>query len=123
MEGYPIVALSRNGTTSKLPVHRWVALAFLGPHPPGQQVRHLDGDPTHNAPGNLRYGTASQNARDSVGHGTHVQARKEECAQGHRLTAGNVYQWRGRRKCRTCRARRSAERYLAEKRARAHASP
>lgn len=45
-------------------VHRLVALAFLGPCPEGQEVRHLDGNPQNNRADNLAYGTRAQNILD-----------------------------------------------------------
>lgn len=50
--------------------HRLVADAFLGPRPRKRQIRHLDGDPLNNRPGNLAYGTARQNRLDAIRHGT-----------------------------------------------------
>lgn len=49
-------------------VHRLVLAAFVGPCPPGHEVRHLDGDPTNNTLRNLRYGTREQNAADRIEH-------------------------------------------------------
>ena len=50
-------------------VHELVALAFIGPLAPGQQVRHLDGDRTNNRAANLAHGTALENATDRERHG------------------------------------------------------
>jgi hypothetical protein len=44
-------------------------LAFVGPRPPGLEIRHLDGDPGNNALNNLRYGTRSENLVDKSYHG------------------------------------------------------
>ena len=54
--------LIRNRTYT---VHSLVALAFLGPRPPGAEIRHLDDDKHNNAPSNLAYGTPAQNRRDT----------------------------------------------------------
>ena len=51
-------------------VHRLVALAFIGPCPPGKQVAHNDGVSTNNAATNLRYATAKENQGDMILHGT-----------------------------------------------------
>jgi hypothetical protein len=56
-------------TTSRL-VHHLVLEAFTGPCPPGLQARHLDGNPANNRPGNLVWGTQSENEQDKVRHGT-----------------------------------------------------
>jgi hypothetical protein len=50
-------------------VHTLVALAFIGPRPPGKQVRHLDGDCTNNYWKNLKYGTPQKNMDDRTKHG------------------------------------------------------
>jgi len=42
----------------------------VGPCPEGHVTRHLNGDPTDNRLENLRWGTRSENQRDSVKHGT-----------------------------------------------------
>ncbi len=51
-------------------VHTLVAAVFLGPRPPGMDVRHLDGDRFNNHASNLAYGTRSDNVEDSRRHGT-----------------------------------------------------
>src|SRR5262245_28581247 len=66
--GYPAVNLSSNG--KKLcPVHRLVAEAFIGPRPPGADIRHLDGNPANARASNLCYGTRKDNERDKDRHG------------------------------------------------------
>jgi hypothetical protein len=42
-------------------VHRFVALAWLPPPPPGAQTRHLNGDRDDSTPGNLAWGDARSN--------------------------------------------------------------
>ena len=49
----------------KMPVHQVVLLAFVGPVPAGQEVRHKDGDPSNCCLGTLEYGTRSQNIGDA----------------------------------------------------------
>lgn len=44
--------------------HDLVAATFIGPKPPGALVRHLDDNPLNNTPGNLQYGTHSENEKD-----------------------------------------------------------
>ena len=50
--------------TAGVPVHRLVALAFLGPRPEGMDICHNDGNPTNNQADNLRYDTRTNNILD-----------------------------------------------------------
>lgn len=68
-DGYKRVNMSRNGVMRCEPVHRVVARCFLGECPPGQQVRHLNGNRLDNRPENLAYGTPADNEADKVAHG------------------------------------------------------
>lgn len=98
-------------------VSHLVALAFLGERPPGEQVRHLNGNPQDNRAANLAYGTRSENTLDSVGHGTHNQAGKTHCKHGHEFTPANTYyRPTGGRRCRTCQ-NRATKAYKAQRKA------
>lgn len=70
--GYTVVRLSRHGQVYDRKVHRLVCEAFHGPSEL-PEVRHLDGDPGNNTPGNLSWGTTQQNADDRVAHGRQQQ--------------------------------------------------
>lgn len=70
-------------------VHQLVAEAFLGPRPDGTEVCHNNGDPTDNRASNLRYDSHAGNYADMFEHGTHPQARKTHCPQGHEYNADN----------------------------------
>lgn len=85
-------------------VHQLVAAAFIGPCPPGLEVRHLDGDRSNNTPANLAYGTHADNIRDQVAHGTtnNGRAQKTHCLRGHAFTPENTYMHRTKRNCRKC---------------------
>lgn len=115
--GYPHVSLWRDGRQAWFTaVHRIVALAFIGPRPEGMEVRHLDGNPENNALANLTYGTPSENQFDKVRHGTHQNARKNQCAQGHPYDERNtILDKNGWRSCRTCVSTWAARRYQRNK--------
>lgn len=88
-----------------LRVHRLVLLAFQGPAPEGAtEVRHVDGDPANNHLANLRWGTSAENKADQVRHGTHRNASKTHCPQGHPYDEANTYVPPGtnNRACRAC---------------------
>jgi hypothetical protein len=69
-DGHLFVALSRDRVVRQPKVHQLVLLAFVGPCPPGQECRHLNGNPADNWVGNLCWGTRSENRMDAVRHGT-----------------------------------------------------
>ena len=84
------VDLRKEGKTYPRQVHRLVMESFVGPYPDGQEIRHLDGDPTNNALSNLAYGTRSDNLYDAVRHKTHWQSKKTHCPLGHELIPPNL---------------------------------
>ena len=71
-DGYRNVSLRLPGrrTPKRFRAARLVALTFIGPAPAGSQLRHLDGNNRNDAPGNLAWGTAKENAADKARHGT-----------------------------------------------------
>lgn len=82
------------GLFRQTPVHRLVALAFLGPAPsPKHQVAHGDGVRTHNHVDNLRWATGTENQHDRVAHGTLAVGEDVHCAK---LTAEQVRYIRAR---------------------------
>lgn len=92
VRGYPSVHLPGPCTRT---VHSLVLAAFVGPKPKGaEEIRHLNGDPTDNRLENLRWGTSSENAFDSVRHGTHPRLRarlEREAAMAERVRPGQVW--------------------------------
>lgn len=129
--GYPTVRLQSNqGQEPSACIHRLVMLAFVGPMPDGQEVRHLDGDPTNNRLSNLTYGTSSENARDMVRHGRFNPpfSGVTHCIRGHPFDEKNTYHYttvRGGpgRACRECKrrdARLRARRLRAEQKKAGH---
>jgi len=74
--GYPRVALCKDGKGKNFKVHKLVALTFLGPRPEGQEVMHLDGNKKNPELPNLRYGSRKCNAAFKIDHGTYGKNRK-----------------------------------------------
>jgi len=69
--GYPVANLRLYGLPPRpYSVHRLVAMAFLGPAPPGYECAHLDGDRTNCRLENLRWVTPRENASHKIKHGT-----------------------------------------------------
>jgi hypothetical protein len=121
--GYPVVRLWAHNAKRKFGVHQVVAMAFIGPCPPGQEVRHLDGDSMNPRRSNLAYGTHAENMHDMAVHGTSQKGRlRSHCYKGgHVLTQENTYiSPNGRRFCRACRDAAN-ERYAARQRAKREA--
>lgn len=60
-------------------IHRLVVLTFVGgpPTPAHTDIRHLDGDKTHNALHNLAWGTRSENMLDVYSHRAKEKREKE----------------------------------------------
>jgi len=70
--GYRRVHLCAGEKRFERRVHVLVLETFVGPCPDGMQCRHLNGDPSDNRLGNLKWGTWKENVMDSVRHGTKV---------------------------------------------------
>lgn len=93
-----------NGKGRK-PIHKIVALTFLGECPPGLIVCHNDGNYLNNRFDNLRYDTYSSNALDTVKHGNNKEANQIACVRGHKLDKDNLRLSglkAGRRQCKAC---------------------
>lgn len=63
--GHVSVALGRGNSRC---VHELVLNAFVGPCPPGQEARHLNGVPNDNVLPNLKWDTKGNNRRDKKWH-------------------------------------------------------
>lgn len=102
--GHLVTRLWRDGKPTHAQIHRLVCEAFHGPAPEGKPlVLHWDDNPGNNTAMNLRWGDLSDNQRDSVRNGTHVNTKKTHCLEGHPLSEENTYNLSsGRRECKTC---------------------
>lgn len=80
-DGYPSVKLWRKGERLTEKVHKVVLESFVGPRPDGMECRHLDGDNTNNALGNLAWGTHDENYQDRLRHGTGQEGEKNPVAK------------------------------------------
>lgn len=67
--GYPLAAICRGPEKRWRTVHQLVMEAFVGPCPPGKEIRHKQRN-LRPALSNLRYGTRAENAADMRRHGT-----------------------------------------------------
>lgn len=76
--GYLQVGIYKNTAKKYLtpPIHRLIALTFLGPKPKGLQVAHLNGIKTDNRLENLKWVTAKENQSHKRLHGTHVMGEE-----------------------------------------------
>lgn len=66
---YLEVYLCDGKTKKHRTIHSLVAEVFIGPRPKGYDVMHLDGNRRNNAVTNLRYGTRSENLRQTYDYG------------------------------------------------------
>lgn len=111
--GHLSTSLSREGVVVSREIHRLVQEAFVGPCPPGLEVRHLNGNPADNRAENLKYGTRQENVQDMLAHGTGFEQSKTHCPRGHAYKGGNLAIGKGGKgyRGRICRACRSAYGY------------
>ena len=99
------VVLYRDKQRHVRSVHSLVLETFVGPRPDGLKGLHWDDDHTNNAVSNLRWGTSSENALDSIRNGTHSCASRRKCKRGHPLGGANLAPWAksdGHRACLSC---------------------
>lgn len=109
--GYLQVGLWRDGQQTTRKVHALVLEAWVGPCPPGEECCHLLGN-ENNRLENILWDTRDANARDQVIAGTHHEASKTHCTQGHEFTPENtrIGKSDGGRHCRECSRIRSRQR-------------
>lgn len=110
--GYVVLRLrAENGQYVSRTLHRLMLETFVGKD--ARLTRHLDGDKTNNALGNLKYGTPVENAQDYVQHGHHYSKRKS-CKWGHEYNEKNTRERTNKkgstfRECVPCTLRRADE--------------
>lgn len=107
-KGYHVVGVRVGGRQYLRKVHQLVMRAWKGEPPEGMEVLHGDGDPLNNDISNLRYGTSSENKRDTVRHGRNPSSKKTHCPQGHPYDEENTLIVSGNRRCRICNQKRCA---------------
>lgn len=122
--GHLYVDLHREQKRQRHYVHRLVLHVFVGGPPVGYEGCHNDGNPANNHLSNLRWDTRSENVLDMVRHGTHNNASKTHCPQGHEYTPQNTNMVNGgkSRQCRTCNRAKGREFYRRNTRANSTAS-
>lgn len=86
--GYFLVSLYLDKKITKR-VNRLILEAFKGSCPKGLECCHNNGVRTDNRLKNLRWDTRSNNAKDAVKHGTHVNNSGENCGTA-KLTKQDV---------------------------------
>lgn len=88
--GYLFVNLRMPGVKRKMwGVHELVALAFIGPRPPGFETNHKNGVKIDNFTENLEYVSRSENQKHAHRLGLKVAARGERAGKA-KLTAEQV---------------------------------
>lgn len=81
-DGYLTVSLyGKNGEATTKFVHSLVAETFIGARPEGAECCHCDGNSLNNSLGNLRWGSAKDNQKDRLLHGTDVRGIKHPKAK------------------------------------------
>lgn len=86
--GYRQVGLVKDGAVKYMTVHRLVALAFIGPRPPGYEINHINFDRADNRVENLEYVTRKENIQHSAVNGRMDTITPETKEEVIRLLSG-----------------------------------
>lgn len=79
--GYRAIDFRVDGVPAKREyIHRTICSLYNGGDGAGLHCRHLDGDMNNNAPWNLAWGTALENASDMKRHGTTAKGERNPMA-------------------------------------------
>lgn len=74
-------ALTANGYRKVHYAHHLVALAFIGPRPPGAEINHRNLDKHDNRLENLEYVTRGENQLHAISHGVRLKVSLEDRAK------------------------------------------
>lgn len=88
---YVIVALHHSGYTIRSTLHNMVLCTFRGEREKNQMARHLDGNKHNNKLSNLVYGSARDNARDTLKYMTYAPFSRVRVFRKHITYAGVRY--------------------------------
>lgn len=97
-----------DGTRRHVNAHRFAYELMVGPVPDGLHLDHLCRNRSCINPDHLEPVTQRENVLRGDAPAAH-QARQVECKAGHPLSGDNLYVNKGKRYCRECNKRRSAE--------------
>lgn len=91
--GHLYVFLYRDRIKHKKYIHELVLITWNRPPMPGEECRHLNGNPKDNRLENLAWGTVQDNANDKIRHG---RSGRGETHPLHKLTEKQVLEIRQR---------------------------
>ena len=81
--GYLCIHLWKQNRPTTYKIHTLVLNTFIGTCPHNMECRNLDGNPKNNHLDNLKWGTRSDNQKDSVKHGTNFRPNNIGSKNGH----------------------------------------